>query len=66
MDDDLVIVKYEIRVASDDAKRLGSVGAFNGVGFIIVPIYVLKTEIGVVRIISTMNIREVAHRAVMR
>jgi hypothetical protein len=66
MDDDSIILKYEIRVTSDDAKSLGSVGAFNGVGFIIVPIRVLKAEVGVARIISTMNIREVAHCAVMR
>lgn len=64
--DDSVVVKYEIRVACNHAKRLGSVGAFNSVGLIIVPICVLKTEVGVSRIISTLNIREVAHCALMR
>lgn len=61
-----VVVKYEIGVASDAAERFGNVGAFNRVGFIIVPIYVLKTEVDVVRIIVGLNIREVAHCAVMR
>ena len=42
-----IIVKYEIRVPSNHAKRFGNVGAFNGVGFIIVPIYVLKAEVDV-------------------
>ena len=46
-----IILKYEIGVAGDDAKRLGSVCAFNRVGFIIVPIYVLKTEVVVMCII---------------
>jgi hypothetical protein len=49
--DDSIILKYEIRVTGDDAKNLGSVGAFNGVGFIIVPIYILNAEVGVARII---------------
>ena len=64
--DDSVVVKYEIGVASYAAERFGNVGAFNSVGFIIVPIYVLKTEVDVVRIIVGLNIREVAHCAVMR
>jgi len=59
-------MKYEIWVASNHAKSLGSIGAFNGVGFIIIPICVLKAQVGVARIISTLNIREVAHRAIMR
>ena len=59
-------MKYEIWVASNNAKSLGSIGAFNGVGFIIIPICVLKAQVGVARIISTLNIREVAHRAIMR
>ncbi len=63
----LVVVKYEIRVASNHTKRLGDIGAFNGVGFIIIPIYVLKAEVdGCVGIIVRLNIREVAHRALMR
>lgn len=66
MDDDSVVVKYEIRIASNHAERFGNVGAFNGVGFIIVPIYVLKAEVDVVRIIVGLNIREVAYRAVVR
>lgn len=62
----LVVVKYEIGVASYDAKSLCSVGAFNGVGFIIVPICVLKAQVNVVRIIASMGVREEAHRALMR
>ena len=62
----LVIIKYEIRVASNHTKRLGDIGAFNGVGFIIVPICVLKAEVNVVRIIASMGVREVAHRALIR
>ena len=62
----LVVVKYEIGVACNHAKRLGDVGAFNGVGFIIVPIYVLNAEVVVARIILDPNIREVAYRAVIR
>lgn len=62
----LVVVKYEIRVASNHTKRLGDIGAFNGVGFIIVPIYGLKAEVDVVRIIVDLNVREVAHCALMR
>lgn len=46
-----IILKYEIRVPSNHAKRLGSVCAFNRVRFIIVPIYVLKTEVDVICII---------------
>ena len=62
----LVIIKHEIRVACNHAKRLGDIGTFNGVGFIIVPIYVLKAEVdGCVGIIVRLNIREVAHRALM-
>ena len=64
--DDSVVVKYEIGVASYAAERFGNVGAFNSVGLIIVPICVLKTEVGVSRIISTLNIREEAHCALMR
>ena len=61
-----VIVKHEIRVACNRAKRLGDVGSFNGVGFIIIPIYVLKAEVdGCVGIIVRLNIREMAHRALM-
>jgi hypothetical protein len=33
-----IILKYEIRVASDHAKSLCSVGSFNRVGLIIIPI----------------------------
>ena len=62
----LVVVKTEIGVACNHAKSLGSVRAFNRVGFIIFPIRVLKAEVGIALIISTLNIREVAHRAVMR
>ena len=62
----LVVVKYEIGVACNHAKSLGNVGAFNGVGFIIVPIYGLKAEVDVVRIIVDLNVREVAHCALMR
>ena len=36
--DDSVIVKYEIRVASNHAKSLSSVGSFKSVGLIIIPI----------------------------
>lgn len=64
--DNSVVVKYEIWVAGDVAKDLCRVGAFNGVGLIIVPIYVLKTEVDVVRIIVCLNMREVAHRTLMR
>jgi hypothetical protein len=46
-----VVVIYEIRVACYDAKSLGSVGAFNGVGFIIIPIYILEAEVDVMSII---------------
>ena len=66
MDDDSVVVIYEIRIASDAAECFGNVGAFNGVGFIIVPICVLKTEVDVVRIIGNLGVREVAYRAVVR
>ena len=66
MDDDSVVVKYEIRIASNHAECFGYVGAFNGVGFIIIPICVLKTEVDVVWIISNLNIREVGHCALMR
>ena len=62
----LVVVKYEIGVTRDTAECLGDVGAFNGVGFIIVPICVLKAEVDVVWIIVHLNIREVAHCALMR
>ena len=62
----LVVVKYEIRVACYPAECFGNVGTFNGVGFIIVPIYVLKTEVNIVRIIADLNIREVGHCALMR
>ena len=65
MDDDSVVVKYEIRIASDAAECFGNVGAFNGIGFIIVPIYVLKAEVDVVRIIGNLCVREVAYRAVV-
>ena len=62
----LVIVKYEIGVASNHAKRLGDVGSFNRVGFIIVPIYVLKAQVdGCVDIIVRLNICEVAHCTLM-
>ena len=61
-----VVVKYEIGVACNHAKRLGDVGAFNGVGFIIVPICVLNAEVVVARIMYNMDIREVTYRAVMR
>ena len=64
--DDSIILKYEIRVACNHAKSLSSVGSFNRVGFIIIPICVLKAQVGVARIISTLNIREVTHRAIMR
>ena len=64
--DDSIILKHEIRVTGDVAKNMCRVGAFNRVGFIIVPIRVLKAEVGIARIISTLNIREVTHRAVMR
>ena len=64
--DDSIILKYEIGVACNHAKNLCRVGAFNRVGLIIVPIYVLKAEVDVVRIIVCLNIREVAHCAVMR
>jgi len=66
MDDDSVIVKYEIRIACNHAERFGNVGAFNGVGFIIVPICVLKAEVDVVRVIGNLGVREVAYRAVVR
>ena len=62
----LVVVKYEIGVTRDTAECFGYVGAFNGVGFIIVPICILKAEVDVVWIIVHLNIREVAHCAVMR
>jgi hypothetical protein len=62
----LVVVKYEIGVACNHAKRLGSVRAFNGVGFIIIPIRVLQAEVDVVRIIVDLGVREVDYRAVMR
>ena len=62
----LVVVKYEIGVACNHAKRFGNVGAFNGVSFIIVPICVLKAEVDVVCVIVHLNIREVAHCALMR
>jgi hypothetical protein len=62
----LVVVKYEIGVTRNHAKRLGGVGAFNGVSFIIVPICVLKAEVDVVCVIVHLNIREVAHCALMR
>ena len=62
----LVVVKYEIRVACYPAECFGNVGAFNGVGFIIVPIYVLQAEVDVVRIIGNLGVREVAYRAVVR
>jgi len=61
----LVVVKYEIGVACNHAKRLGDVGAFNGVGFIIIPIRVLQAEVDVVRIIGNLCVREVAYRAIM-
>lgn len=61
-----VVVKYEIGVARNDAKRLCYVGAFNGVGFIIIPICFLKAEVDVVCVIGNLNIREVAHCAIMR
>ena len=62
----LVVVKYEIGVARDTAECLGNVGAFNGIGLIIVPIYGLKAEVVVVRIIVDLNVREVAHCALIR
>ena len=62
----LVVVKYEIGIACNHAKFMGRVGAFNGVGFIIVPICVLKAEVDVVWIIGNLGVREVAYRAVMR
>ena len=62
----LVVVKYEIGVACNHAKSLGNVGAFNGIGLIIVPIYGLKAEVVVVRIIVDLNVREVAHCALIR
>ena len=65
MYDDSIIVKYEIRVTSDDAKRLCDIGAFNGVGFIIVPIRILKIKVGVVRVIGNLDVREMASRAIM-
>jgi hypothetical protein len=65
-DDDSVVVKYEIGVACYAAESLYSVGAFNGVGFIIIPICVLKTEVDVARIIGNLGVREVAYRAVVR
>jgi hypothetical protein len=46
-----VVVKYEIRVACYHAKSLGGVGAFNRVGFIIIPIYILEAEVDVMSII---------------
>ena len=61
-----VVVKYEIGIACNHAKRFGNVGAFNGVGFIIVPTCVLKAEVDVVWIIGNLGVREVAYRAVMR
>jgi len=65
-DDDSVIVKYEIGVACNHAKRFGDVGAFNRVGFIIIPIYGLKAEVDVGCIIGNLGVREVGHRAIMR
>ena len=62
----LVVVKYEIGVTRNTAECLCYVGAFNGVGFIIVPICVLKAEVDVVRIIGNLGVREVAYRAVVR
>ena len=62
----LVVVKYEIGVTRDTAECLGNVGAFNGVSFIIVPICVLKAEVDVVCVIVHLNIREVAHCALIR
>ena len=61
-----IIIKQEIRVASYTAKCFGNVGAFNGVSFIIVPIYVLKAEDVSLYITAKLNIREVAYRAVVR
>ena len=61
-----VVVKYEIGVTRNTAECLCYVGAFNGVGFIIVPICVLKAEVDVVWIIGNLGVREVAYRAVMR
>ena len=61
----LVVVKYEIGVACNHAKRFGDVGTFNRVGFIIIPIRVLQAEVDVVRIIGNMGVREVAYRAIM-
>ena len=62
----LVVVKYEIGVACNHAKRFGDVGAFNRVGFIIVPIRVLQAEVDIVWIIVDLGVREVTYRAVMR
>lgn len=65
MYDDSIIVKYEIRVTSDDAKSLCDIGAFHRVGFIIVPIRILKIKVGVVRVIGNLDVREMAYRAIM-
>jgi hypothetical protein len=62
----LVVVKTEIGVACNHAKSLGSVRAFNRVGFIIVPIYGLKAEVDVGCIIGNLGVREMAHRAIIR
>ena len=62
----LVVVKTEIGVARDTAECLGDVGAFNRVGFIIVPIYGLKAEVDVGCIIGNLGVREMAHRAIIR
>ena len=60
-----VIIKYEIRVACNHAKRFGDVGTLNRVGFIIIPICVLQAEVGVARIIGNLRVCEVAYRAMI-
>ena len=60
-----VTIKYEIRVACNHAKCLCGIGAFHRVGFIIVPIRILKIKVGVVRVIGNLDVREMAYRAIM-